>query len=128
MPSASSSHQQFVPPQRKDQTVKVALSNVGSLQEKNYTSSDGEKKFKKSINDSISLCMEVHRAKFMVLNELHPNRHKLLKLPKNVKMTCPNPEKVAHKYTRALAILRDDFDWKLVSGRGRTIKLFPGSK
>ena len=72
--------------------------------------------------------MELKNAKFMVLNELHPDRHRLLKLPKNVKMTSPNPEKVAHNYTRALAILHADDEWKLVSGRGITMLLFPGSK
>ena len=124
MPSASSSHQKFVPPQRKDQTVKVALANVGSLQKYNYTSIHGEKKFNKSINESISHCMEGEEAKFMVLNELHPNRHKLLKLPKNVKLTCPDLEKVEHEYTRALAILHDDAEWEVMGGI--IVKLFPG--
>ena len=58
------------------------------------------------------------------MNELNPNKHKLLELPKNVKLT--HPKEFTHQYTRALAILHDDSEWDLVGGRGITIKLFPG--
>ena len=123
MTAASSSHQQLAPTQL-DQTVKVGLQNCGALQAINFTSRDGESTFKQRINDSISFCMGRGQAKFMVLSELNPNKHKLLELPKNVKLT--HPKEFTHQYTRALAILHDDSEWDLVGGRGITIKLFPG--
>ena len=123
MTAASSSHQQLAPTQL-DQTVKVGLQNCGAFQAINFTSRDGESTFKQRIKDSISFCMGRGQAKFMVLSELNPKKHKLFELPKNVKLT--HPKEFTHQYTRALAILHDDSEWDLVGGRGITIKLFPG--